>query len=167
MNRPRGMFLLRDVLSVCIRIVQEALWCAGWGVLGVTTTYPRAAWTWASFGAGDAFIHLSFGAPGSWLHAAGGSFWSYHSSVLCRVLVPPGVGKDIFPFIWSTASPGTWDILPVPGIGTLLKLNFSLGDWSDSRWLSSDPFNSWSWLHFWKWFLKLLGKTCVMLSCLF
>lgn len=39
--------------------------------------------------------------------------------------------KLFFPLIWSSASPGTWDILAVPGIVTSLGPSLSSGDWFD------------------------------------
>lgn len=44
----------------------------------------------------DAFIHLRFGAPGTWLHIAGGPSGSRDSSVSCRDSASPRAEKSIF-----------------------------------------------------------------------
>lgn len=41
--------------------------------------------------------------------------------------------KVFFHLIWNVASPGTWDILQVPGTVTSLRPSLSSGDWPDHK----------------------------------
>lgn len=47
--------------------------------------------------------------------------------------LPQEQSKVFFPLVWSTASPGTGDVLFVPDIVTSLRPSLSSGNWSDHK----------------------------------
>lgn len=112
-------------------------WCAGWGALGFTATYKEEPEL-------DLFLGLRLRCL-------------YTSAVWCprclaarcrRPLLDPWLpfcagtqlpqeqSKVVFPSIWSTASPGTWDILFVAITVTSLRPSLSWGIGLTTRLLS-------------------------------
>lgn len=133
---PEGCFPSGDVRGVSAHGLYEQPWhlqCAGWGALGFTTTYQRGAWTWPFSG----LLLRCFYTSEVWCPTC--------LSARCRrpLFVPrlfysvQGLcfpkSKLFFPLIWSSASPGTQDILAVPGIVTSLGPSLSSGDSSDHK----------------------------------